>query len=234
MQTLGYHIDAFTGQVAGATDGNAGDLGKMIFEGKRNTVFLTPFTNCGSKNRVLGVVDTNENVHIFPFCKKVAKDLLDISHKFFFTTTARDISGSILSGHVLTGQTNSTLNTASTWSLAITDDEHLENITPASYGPIASYGRAIGDKSTLYKYLNPHLTVLTTSDVKHDQAKVIVLDTVSGHRIYEVVLRDIVLDKGVQVAMSDNWLVYSWLDKQGWRIASVELYEDRREFKADT
>lgn len=173
-------------------------------------------------------------MHIFPYCKKVAKDLEEISSKFFFTSVRKDLAGSTISGHILSGHVNSAFDTTATWSIPIAGDEALSTITPATFGPISSYGRAVGDKSTLYKYLNPHLTVLTTTSVNGHQAKVIVVDTVSGRKVYEVVLRDIVSSKGIQVAMSENWLVYSWLDKQGWRIASIELYEDRRETKADT
>jgi hypothetical protein len=59
-QTVAFHIDAFTGEVA--LHGEAKTVGKVLFEGKSETVFVTPFTNCGSKNKILGVVDGEHKV----------------------------------------------------------------------------------------------------------------------------------------------------------------------------
>ena len=145
------------------------------------------------------------------------------------------LPGSILSGHVLSKRNGTAFQTSVVWSIPFTSSETLSSVGTASFGPVASFGRALGDKSTLYKYLNPHLLVLTTLDSSSQQARVVVVDSTTGRTVYEVAIHDIVLEKGVKVAMSENWLVYSWLDKRGWRIASVELYEDRSlGKKADT
>ena len=120
------------------------------------------------------------------------------------------------------------------WSIPFVDGDILSSTTPVANGAIASFGRAVGDKSTLYKYLNPHLVVLTIINAQKSAGRVVVVDSTSGRQVYDVALGDIVTSKGVQVAMSENWLVYSYLDKAGWRIGSVELYEDRRNDKAQT
>ena len=231
---MGYHVDAFTGEIDGKQDGEVKRLGKELFEGRAETVFLTPFTNCGTNNRVLAVMDGVEKVHIFPSCKKVAEDLESISTNFFFTTTSRTLSGPTLEGRVLSARDGTTFTSAVVWSMPFTNGEVMASHSPVSFGAVASYGRAVGDKSTLYKYLNPHLLVATVIDDSKNTAKVIVLDSSIGRKIYEAVLKGIVTEKGVQTAMSENWLVYSYLDSQGWRIGSVELYEDRRGGKANT
>ena len=107
---------------------------------------------------------------------------------------------------------------------------------------IASFGRATGDKGVLYKYQNPHLSVLVTaaqrpqgmpllavgSKENEDLAeygKVQVVDTASGSVMYAVQVPAI---RGeVRAAMVENWLVYAWLESDGWRVGSTELYEDR-------
>jgi hypothetical protein len=234
VTTVAYHIDAFTGEVAGKQEGEVKRLGKQLFEGRAESVFLTPFTNCGTNNRVLAVMDGVEKVHIFPSCKKVAGDLESIATNFFFTTTSRTLSGPILEGRVLSAREGISFSSAVVWSMPFTNGEVLSSHTPVSFGAVASYGRAVGDKSTLYKYLNPHLLVATALDASKSTAKVIVLDSSTGRKIHEVVLKGVATEKGVQTAMSENWLVYSYLDSQGWRIGSVELYEDRRLRKANT
>lgn len=234
VSTVGYHIDAFTGEVDGKQEGEVKRLGKVLFEGKAESVFLTPFTHCGTNNRVLAIMDGVEKVHIFPSCLKVAKDLEGISKEFFFTTTTRSLSGSILEGRVLSSREGTKFTSTVVWSTPFSNGEVLASTTPVSFDAVASYGRAVGDKSTLYKYLNPHLLVASVLDASKKSAKVIVLDSSTGRKVHEIVLQGVVTEKGVQTAMSENWLVYSYLDTQGWRIGSVELYEDRRSGKADT
>jgi hypothetical protein len=50
-----------------------------------------------------------------------------------------------------------------TWTLSLPLNEEIQSTTPSKRGPVASVGKVLGNCSTLYKYLNPHLTALTTS-----------------------------------------------------------------------
>jgi hypothetical protein len=59
------------------------------------------------------------------------------------------------------------------------------------------------------------------------QGRVSVIDIISGRVIYEAVIPSLVIQKGIIADMVENWLVYRWLDQSGWKIASVDLYEDR-------
>jgi hypothetical protein len=90
--------------------------------------------------------------------------------------------------------------------------------------PVASYGKVLGDRTTLYKYLNPNVAAVLAPD-----CAVRVVDLVSG---------SIVFDSGAlpapcvapKVAFVENWLVYAHevggnsTDK-GTKVVSVELYE---------
>lgn len=108
---------------------------------------------------------------------------------------------------------------------------------------VASFGRATGGKGVLYKYLNPHLEVVVTARTterhhhyqkqqqRHDReetedAKVQVVDTTTGAIVYAVQVSAI---RGqVRAAMVENWLVFAWLERDGWRLGSVEVYEERK------
>ena len=60
---MGFHVDAYTGDVSGEKDELSGlPLGKHLFSGMPKTAFLLPFENCGTKNRVLAVVDQHVTV----------------------------------------------------------------------------------------------------------------------------------------------------------------------------
>lgn len=97
---------------------------------------------------------------------------------------------------------------------------------PVTLDAIASFGRVLGDKSTLYKYLNPHLLILSTfspftkglNPVTHEEVglgRVYVLDTITGETIYATKIGGVVKRGGIHVAMVENWLVYTWLAEGG-------------------
>lgn len=102
----------------------------------------------------------------------------------------------------------------------------------------ASHGKVLGDRSTLYKYANPHvLAVVTTSqeeDPEDVKCTVHLVDSAKGTILYSSALHS--SRKGVcdlKVTFVENWLVYHYWDDgtgavnsaPGWRVASVELYE---------
>jgi hypothetical protein len=222
---VAFHVDAFTGAVSGDKTHTGLPAGKELFEGRPTTSFLLPFENCGSKNRVVGVVDSSINLHIFPFCKKVAANVSDTG--FTFTTLTLSGDGPVLQGHsVLAGER--ALPTAMIWSKPFAQHDIVSS-SPATYDAISSFGRVTGDKSTLYKYLNPHLHVVASISPVSQQGRVSVIDIISGRVIYEAVIPSLFIPKGIIADMVENWLVYRWLDQSGWKLASVDLYEDREQ-----
>jgi hypothetical protein len=224
-QTVAFHIDSFTGEVSGDKTSTGLPAGKELFDGRPETSFLLPFENCGSRNKVVGVVDSSTRLHIFPFCKKVAANVTDTG--FTFTTLGNTGDGPVLQGHaVLPG--DRALPTTVVW----TKPYYLGDIvssSPATFGAISSFGRVTGDKATLYKYLNPHLYIVAAISPSTQQGRISVLDVLTGRTVYEAVVPDLVIQKGIIADMVENWLVYRWLDKSGWKLASVDLYEDREQ-----
>ena len=68
VETVAFHVDAFTGRVSTKDDRevHVSALGKVLFPGRSESVFYTPYTNCGSKNRILGVMDSEQQVGNLP------------------------------------------------------------------------------------------------------------------------------------------------------------------------
>ena len=157
-----------------------------------------------------------------------------MSSKLFFTSTESILSATMLRGHIPTSSAvNTSLNTAELWTKVFAQGATLLSVEPVAYRGVASFGRVLGDESTLYKYLNPHLSVVTTLTPSAGLAHVYVLDTTTGHVVYSAEIGDVVVGKGLRAVMVENWLVYSWLESGGWRIASVELFEDRSKGTAE-
>lgn len=198
--------------------------GKELFSGRPETAFILPFENCGTRNKVVGVVDSESQFYFFPYCKKVAANVSDSN--FAFTVLDQSISGPVLKGYTVLASDRKPLPTTQVWSKSFSPGDYVSS-SPATYGAIASFGRVTGDKSTLYKYLNPHLHVVASITPAQSQGRIMVIDSISGRTVYDAIVPDLVIRKGLIADMVENWLVYRWLDKSGWKLASVDLYEDK-------
>ena len=120
-----------------------------------------------------------------------------------------------------------------TWSLTLAPGEDAQAIvSPTTRGPIASFGKVLGNRTTLYKYLNPRLfTVLTATRAKA-KCGLYVLDSMKGTIVYRTEVNANVGGCGVKTALIDNWLVYNYYDDgstgadvKGNAMVSVEFYE---------
>ena len=121
------------------------------------------------------------------------------------------------------------------WTLSLPPNEEIQSVIPAQRGPVASVGKVLGNRSTLYKYLNPHLTAVLTSSPKSQPpiCGIYLVDTVKGSLVYHVTLPSSAGVCDVRATITENWLVYSYFDEEfsgvgqrkGYRVVSVELYE---------
>lgn len=135
-----------------------------------------------------------------------------------------------------------------TWTLGLPPDEVVKTMIPQIRGPVASLGKVLGNRTTLYKYLNPSLFILLTAPApatpsmkKGRTCGLYIVDGVKGTIIYEASLPALpnkkkVADKescDIKAMLVENWLVYQYYDpdwagvglSKGWRLVSVELYE---------
>jgi hypothetical protein len=227
--TLGYTVDAFTGDVAGDKEGDFDvPVGKALFPGAPRAAFLTKYIHCCTGNTIVGVVDDKDTLHLFPKCKKVQREIE--AAPFFYTALDRQLEGTSLRGYTPGAAAEGiTFPGVQLWSRPFPAQEVLD-VAPLHPSPVASFGRALGDKAVLYKYLNPHLLVVSSVSPFNAAGHVYVIDSTTGASVHEVDIPHVV-GAHVRAAMVENWLVYAWLEGPtsaspgGWRIASVELYE---------
>ena len=110
-------------------------------------------------------------------------------------------------------------------------------LPPAARGPVASVGKVLGNRTTLYKYLNPRLFTTLTVTSTRNLCGLYLVDSAKGTVVYQV---QIPANNGacdVKAALVENWLVYHYYDSEvssgnvqgakGYRVVSVELYEGR-------
>ncbi|KAH0834202.1 hypothetical protein J3R83DRAFT_11514 [Lanmaoa asiatica] len=126
-----------------------------------------------------------------------------------------------------------------TWGVSFSEDEEVATIIKsANKGrEVVSVGRVKGDRSTLYKYLNAHMSVVISAPIRASSAPsrtcgLYVVDTVKGTVLYHVSLPVVDGKCDTQATLDENWLVYSYYDDgteigsaKGYRVVSVEMYE---------
>ena len=77
------------------------------------------------------------------------------------------------------------------------------------HDPVASIGKALGDRNVLYKYLNANLLLITTVGAENPTATFYVLDATSGAVIYSVTHPGIDKNQPIVSTISENWFSYS-------------------------
>ncbi|XP_017885451.1 ER membrane protein complex subunit 1 isoform X2 [Ceratina calcarata] len=174
------------------------------------------------------ILDTRDKVHIYPErAKAVAAKLA----KNIYIFTADKNSG-VFSGYSLSYSTAEELIAHKVWELLLSPrNQRITRV--ALKNPIErvhSQGRVLGDRSVLYKYINPNLIAIVTEGVGHAQKNTInlyLLDVVSGAMIFSIAHKRA---RGpVHTVHSENWIVYSYFNEKSRRteIASLELYEGK-------
>jgi ER membrane protein complex subunit 1 len=98
---------------------------------------------------------------------------------------------------------------------------------------VASIGRVLGDRSVLYKYLNPHLLLVVTADSAQSSMTVYFIDKVSGVIVHELKHDNVDIAKGIHTEIVENVAYWSFHStgapgqSRGIRITVAELYESR-------
>lgn len=104
-----------------------------------------------------------------------------------------------------------------------------------AHDPVASIGKVLGDRTVLYKYLNPNVVLVTAVAEAASTASFYLLDTVSGDILYSITHEGVDVDQPISSLLTENWFVYSlWSDtiatnpvqsSKGYQIIVSEMFE---------
>ena len=109
----------------------------------------------------------------------------------------------------------------------------IEATARPAHDPVASIGKVLGNRSVLYKYLNPNLALITAVNEKTNTASFYLLDGVSGKLLHATTQAGVDSTQPIASVISENWLAYSfWGDvaadessAKGYQLVISELYE---------
>lgn len=177
-------------------------------------------------------------IHVFPETPATREALHVLAPKLRFHLRSSAPHRERLTGYTVeiptTGSTATLpFDTIAAWSFSLPPSESIQEvIRPPSNAPIASFGKVLGDRSTLYKYLNPHLLGVITSNSDGQYSGIYLVDGTTGATVYHARVQ--ATAGTVHAALSENWLVYTYFgdnlkssndSAKGHQIVTVELYE---------
>jgi hypothetical protein len=105
-----------------------------------------------------------------------------------------------------------------------------------AHDPVASIGHVLGDRTVLYKYLNPNVVLATAVSDTSSTASFYLLDSVSGSILYTTSHTGVDTSQPIISALTENWFAYSlWSDviatsasltaSKGYQLVISELFE---------
>lgn len=124
-----------------------------------------------------------------------------------------------------------------TWTFKPAIGERIVNVVSRpAHDPVASIGRVLGDRTVLYKYLNPSIVLVTSVSDEHSTASIYLIDTVSGDIVYSISHDGVDTTQPIASVLTENWFSYSlWADvlpttetlpaSKGYQIFVSEMYE---------
>ncbi|KAH9911778.1 uncharacterized protein BXZ73DRAFT_93328 [Epithele typhae] len=217
VDTVLFHIDALTGRDARA-DGTHEDLlnGHDIVSGPLVEVYSLKTESA----RVIVHLDEFLQVHLYPNTDEARLAFENVAESLRIPLRTGPPGQRQLTGHQVPPK----------------DVRYL--FSRPTDQPVASLGKVLGNRTTLYKYLNPNLVGVVTGPAagapRSDRTAcaLYLVDGAKGTVIYHTVLPAADGECTVQATLVENWLVYHYYDPEvgvnqakTWRMVSVELYE---------
>ncbi|KAL1903442.1 hypothetical protein Sste5346_000068 [Sporothrix stenoceras] len=126
-----------------------------------------------------------------------------------------------------------------TWTFAVPPQFRIADVaTRPAHDPVASIGRVLGDRTVLYKYLNPNLAVVATISDKTGVLMTFLIDTVSGQVLSTATYDGVDGTKPVECLLFENTFMCTYFADysmsiggdavqtiKGYHLAVSDLYE---------
>ncbi|XP_037947032.1 ER membrane protein complex subunit 1 isoform X2 [Teleopsis dalmanni] len=170
-------------------------------------------------------ISADDGIYVYP------ESVKNKAHGMYMFTA--DKNTAVLKGYYITYE-QGILKSTTIWNARLGghNNDH-KIIAVATKNPIErvhSQGRVLGDRSVLYKYINPNLVAVVTQapdSIHKFILNVYLIDVVSGSVVFSLTHRKV---RGpLHIIHSENWLAYSYYNDKVRRteITTMELYEGK-------
>ncbi|XP_068157293.1 ER membrane protein complex subunit 1 isoform X1 [Drosophila tropicalis] len=204
--------------------GEAFEGGQLQLDYKIKQLSLLPETEQDFVKAIL-ILDSSNKVHVQP------KHAEPLANGIYLYTA--DVKTAELEGYFVK-YAGGQLSCTHIWNVRLGGHSSEQQIIGvAGKNPIEhvhSQGRVLGDRSVLYKYINPNLVAFVTQspDATHKSIlNLYLIDVVSGSVIFSMTHRKV--RAPLHIVHSENWLAYSYFNEKVRRteITTIELYEGK-------
>ncbi|WFD25396.1 hypothetical protein MNAN1_000364 [Malassezia nana] len=113
------------------------------------------------------------------------------------------------------------------WRMALAPNETILAMHDLSRDHVASAGKVRGDRTVLYKYLNPHARLVVTHDGTAQEGHIYLVDTITGQLLYHAYVPDM-STPSAHVTYAENWITLQYTsdnEAAPERLLSIEMYE---------
>ncbi|CAL1277468.1 unnamed protein product [Larinioides sclopetarius] len=173
--------------------------------------------------REILLLDSDLRVHVYPESHDISR------HKnSHFMFTAEPAFGTLIGYSMVADKANS-LKAIEAWKMKL--PQPIINVATKRHSEhVHSQGRVMGDRSVLYKYLNPNLAAVFTEgndSIQKTFCNLYLIDIVSGLVVYSASHKR--CKSPIHVVHSENWIIYSYYNDKSRRIevSSIELFEGK-------
>ncbi|THH17682.1 hypothetical protein EW146_g3182 [Bondarzewia mesenterica] len=231
VDTVVFHIDALTGEDAtGASSSNEVLPGVDIISGPLIESYMLQ-----GQSKMVILLDEFRQVYLYPDTSDKQQSFTTMAPSLYLPLRTGEPGRRQFTGHqiALDSGLGGKAQAYPVWATSLPPLHEILAVVPRPSDPVASVGKVLGNRTTLYKYLNPHLfAVLTTCP---HSCGVHVLDGAKGSLVYSATVGKGSGACDIKATFVENWLVYVYWDSEfegvgmtkGYRVVSVELYEGR-------
>ena len=96
------------------------------------------------------------------------------------------------------------------WEFSPAPGEKITGVTTRpAHDPVASIGKALGDRNVLYKYLSSNLLLITAICAATSTASLYLLDSITGQILYTATHSGVDTSQVIPATFVENWFAYS-------------------------
>ncbi|XP_077998701.1 ER membrane protein complex subunit 1-like [Glandiceps talaboti] len=205
----------------------------MVLEYKLKQITMLPYMD-QEFLKIIVLLDHDDKVHVLP---SEGQSVIEDKLVSLYMYTVDAMKGSLTGYAIMEGDVDQLVATT-VWNVQLPGDQVITNVVakrPTEH--VHSQGRVLGDRSVLYKYLNPNLVTIATEGV--DTAgkaflNIYLIDAVTGNMIFSATHKKAV--GPVHIIHSENWIVYEYWNSRHRRheISVLELFEGTEDRNSTT
>ncbi|KAI7878778.1 DUF1620-domain-containing protein [Lichtheimia hyalospora FSU 10163] len=228
-----YRLDALTGEdyISHIPEADMYFEPALITETKIAKVMRLPIEEPDEHTHLLALYEAGTSrVYIYPDTEGARMRFREFADSFYFVQPSSKQHDGFKGYHIVEGYRGS-LTAKPAWTLDLPLDEKVVAVGERQpYEKVALLGRVLGNRNVMYKYLNPHMFAVLSTNPDQETLAVRLVDGVKGTILYETLHRKVdAVNHAVQVVQAEHWVIYHFWSTdaktRGYQAVVLELYE---------